>query len=95
VRYAERLSHTSTAWAAEWHSHNKLDGDQRWLMCKPVPPYVMLWKTRRECAAWIHETHGYIASRHDLRVEPHGWRMPRPVKVDVRIAKAGGKLEVA
>ena len=83
------ISHRSTAWAPEWHSRNRLDGDQRYFMCEPKPPYVRLFKTKRACRAWIRETHGYIAKGRDLRTEPHGWFMPKAVKVNVRITKAG------
>ena len=69
------------AWAAEWHSRNLLDGDQRYLIGVPVPPYVKLFRTRRECQKWIETNYGYIRNRPDLRAEPYGWRMPRPVRV--------------
>ena len=43
----------------------------------------MLRRTRREMRAHINEHFGYIRDLADLRAEPHGWRMPRPVQVRV------------
>ena len=68
-------------WAAEWYSKNLLDGERRHIInlnCLPA-----LFRTRRECRAFIKEKYGYIAERPDLRVEPHGWRMPQAVKVEI------------
>lgn len=69
-------------WAAEWHSRNSLDGDRRYIIlgndCLPL-----LFRTRRECRAFIKEKYGYIADRPDLRAEPHGWQMPQAIKVKV------------
>ena len=70
-----------TLWAAQWHSKNKLDGERQYLVhqdCLPV-----LFRTRRECREFIREKYGYISERSDLQEEPHGWRMPQPVKVSV------------
>jgi len=44
-----------------------------------------LFRTRRECRDYIKEKYGYIKNREDLREEPHGWRLPRPVKVEIVI----------
>lgn len=66
-------------WAAEWCSKNKLDGEWRHFMnenCLPV-----LFRTRAACRAWIDANYDYIRHRKDLRQEPLGWRMPKPVKV--------------
>lgn len=72
-------------WAPEWHSVNRLDGDTRYLMWRPAPggPLPALFRTRRECRAYIEATLGYIRERPDLRAEPHGWCMPQPVRVTV------------
>lgn len=45
------------------------------------PP--LLFKTRAEARRYINERWGYIHTRRDLRRPPHGWRMPRAVKVRV------------
>ena len=70
-----------TYWAAEWRHVNRPDGDTSHLLHEDLFP--KLFKTRRECRAWIEEKFGYIRDRPDLRAEPHGWRMPRPVLITV------------
>ncbi len=69
-------------WAAEWHSKNSLDGEKRFIIndtdCLPA-----LFRTRQQCRDFIQATHGYIADRPDLQAEPHGWRIPQAVKVEV------------
>jgi hypothetical protein len=77
------------AWAVEWHSVNRLDGVQRYLFWDhDLGPFVYtLFRTRRECRAWIDRHHGYLRKRPDLRVEPFGWRMPRAVRVTVERVK--------
>lgn len=74
-------------WAAEWRSENELDGVTRHLIQTPDHPCVFLFRTRKACQAWIRHNYGYIAKRPDLRREPHGWRMPQPVRVEVRKLK--------
>ena len=73
------------AWAVEWHSVNS-DGNRRHLVWdheSGEPFCYRLFRTRRECRAWIDKHHGYIRGREDLRREPHGWRVPRAVRVTV------------
>ena len=58
--------------------------------CYPYAPagavqHTLTYKTKREAAAAIKEHFGYIAKRKDLRMEPHGWRMPVPVKVIIEV----------
>ena len=70
-----------TIWAAQWHSKNKLDGDRKHILnedCLPV-----LFRTRQAAREWIKTKYGYIAERPDLQAEPHGWRMPKAVKVKI------------
>jgi hypothetical protein len=49
--------------------------------CLPV-----LFRTRAEARRWIEANHGYIRRRPDLQREPHGWRMPIAVRVEVTTA---------
>lgn len=71
-------------WAVEWHSRNRLDGDVRRLQWAPHRPcWPQLFRTRRECREFIEQEYGYIRHRPDLRAEPHGWRMPRAVRVRI------------
>lgn len=71
----------SEIWAAQWHSQNQLDGERKHLLYEDCLP--KLFTTRRETREYIKAKFGYIADRPDLRAEPHGWRMPQPVKVTV------------
>lgn len=68
-------------WAVLWRSVNRLDGvTEDWCWENGSP---LLFKTRREARAYIKHEYGYIATRPDLRAEPHGWRVPRALKVRV------------
>jgi hypothetical protein len=75
------------AWAVLWHSRNRLDGDSRHLIwdLRECGAY-RLFRTRRECRAYIEESFGYIRERADLRREPHGWFMPQAVLVTIQVA---------
>ena len=83
-----------TAWAVEWHSRNRLDGERRHLQWhpEPGPGAYRLFRTRRECRAYIEERYGYIRNRPDLQREPHGWRMPQAVMVVVSVASADRRV---
>ena len=73
-------------WGIEWYSLNRLDGETRhiiWENCMPL-----LFHTRLSARLFIKERFGYIRGRKDLREEPHGWRMPRAVRVKVLIQTA-------
>ena len=78
-----------TRWGALWRSENNLEGRERCIMWESECP--MLFRTRAQARKWIHENYGYIAKRPDLRREPHGWRMPVPVRVEVRLADKGNR----
>jgi hypothetical protein len=74
-------------WAAQWYSRNRLTGvTQHFLFAGGLIP--VLFRTRQEARAWIAEKYGYIAKRPDLQREPHGWRVPRAVKVRVSVEVA-------
>ena len=75
-----RLESTVSRWGVMWYSKNRLDGVTKRLRYDGLNPY--LFRTRREAREFINEQWGYIKNRRDLRVEPHGWRMPRAVKVE-------------
>ena len=70
-----------TIWAGEWRSRNMLDGETRHIIYEDCLP--KLFRTRRKCREYIQGRYGYIALRPDLRKEPHGWRVPRAIKVRV------------
>ena len=65
-------------WAIEWrgkerHLQHQWDDSGRHL----------LFKMRRACRELIESRYGYIKRRPDLRQEPHCWRMPRAIKVQI------------
>ena len=70
-------------WGAQWNSKNLLDGERSYLLHENLLP--VMFKTKYKCNEWIKNKYGYIAKRKDLRAEPHGWRMPKPVKLDIKI----------
>lgn len=68
-------------WGLLWRSRNLVDGEtQHIIMCDCLP---VLFRTRREARAYASEHLGYIRPRLDLRREPHGWRMPQPVRLTI------------
>jgi hypothetical protein len=70
-------------WGAIWYSKNKLDGVTEHIIFENGLP--VLFTTKREIREFIKQKYGYIAKRKDLRAEPHGWRMPKLVKVKVEL----------
>jgi len=59
-------------WSVQWQG--RLQGENGQLP---------LFRTKRECLAFIRERYGYIRRRPDLRRPPHNWRMPKPVRVTI------------
>ena len=56
------------------------------------PPYfggytTMVFRTRQEARNYIEGSYGFIRERPDLRGEPHCWRMPVAVRVDVKVVE--------
>ena len=77
---------TTMRWAIEWYSKNALDGVTRHFMWDGERPRLYL--TRAAARAEIKAEYGYILTRPDLRAEPHGWRLPRAVRVRVKLERA-------
>ncbi len=48
---------------------------------------IMLFSTRKEAEECIKKHYAYIKHRPDLRRAPHNWRMPRPVKIELKIER--------
>ncbi len=73
-------------WAAKWSQTSQLDGHREWLCLWNwrERDFPRLFRTRRECLKYINDEFGYIRERKDLRSEPHCWRVPKPVRVEVR-----------
>lgn len=70
-------------WGVLWREINQLDGVTEHLMFDQLQP--ALFRTRQEARDWIEEEYGYIRTRPDLHTEPHGWKMPIPVRVKVGV----------
>ena len=69
-------------WAVKWRIRNRIDGDNSHLIRDPIG-IVKLFKTRLEARAYAQLKYGYIKLRPDLQREPHGWRFPTAVTVEV------------
>lgn len=79
-----------TGWGAEWYSKNLLDGETRHVIWEatgggPSGPVAqpVIFRTRDEARQYVKDRYGYIRTRQDLRREPHGWRVPRVVRIEV------------
>ena len=70
-------------WAIKWRQENKLDGKTERFMPSVKQFGFVLFRTRAEAKAHIRGRFGYIAHRPDLLREPHGWKMPIAVKVEM------------
>lgn len=66
-------------WCLRWNSESNLDGISRHFIFEKRLP--ALFRTREEARRYATEHWGYIKKRPDLRAEPHGWRMPTPIRV--------------
>ena len=73
-------------WGIMWRSDNRLDGKTRRLQHVPEK-WPTVFRTRREAREFIEKRWGYIRTRPDLRKEPHGWKIPIPVKVELGLAE--------
>lgn len=75
-------------WGALWHCKCKLDGVTEHICFEHCLPALFIRKG--DAQEWIRKHYGYIAKRKDLRAEPFGWRMPKPVRVSIALRKGGG-----
>jgi hypothetical protein len=83
------------AWAIKWRSKNEIDGEREFLLgiyySVPKPEFMgcpkLLFRTRKAAREFIADKFGYIRKRPDLKAEPHGYKMPIPVKVSVEITE--------
>lgn len=73
------------AWALEWRSLNLLDGERRHLIHDARTNLPLLFKTRARARQHAASGYGYIRRRPDLQQEPHGWHMPRAIKVAITV----------
>lgn len=84
--YKKRMRKESVPrWGLLWHSRNRTDGVSEHLIYENRMPVMFL--TRKAAREWANDHYGYIKARVDLWIEPHGWRMPRPVRVKVIVCR--------
>lgn len=74
-------------WAIMGSSNNRLDGYSEWLLGTYETGMSVLFRTRQEARDYpeLKRYNGMLRRRRDLRIEPHGWRAYRPVKVRITI----------
>lgn len=81
----------SNRWGILWRSDNKLDGKQEHFLWDRYPNRAsvpLVFSTREQARAHIRIKYGYIKNRPDLQKEPHGWKMPIPVRVRIVVEEA-------
>lgn len=90
---AKKLERAPERWAILWRSENKSDGVSEWFMWEDCRP--LLFQSRREARDFVESRFAYIKTRPDLRAEPHGWKLPRPVRVLVNLTEVPESSRVA
>jgi len=75
-------------WGLQWKSKNEIDGETKHIIHENLLP--LLFKRKHQATIYARKRYGYIAKRKDLRADPHGWRMPKPVKLIVEAYDDGG-----
>jgi hypothetical protein len=82
-----------TRWAILWQSENKLDGKTEYLICDGGLPTI--FETREDARVAVTAGYGYIKYRKDLQQEPHGWKVPKVVRVKIQYTILKAALEAA
>ena len=77
-------------WSILWRSENKAEGKREYFINVMLTGLPMVFGTRREAKYANEEVYGYIRNRPDLKAEPHGWKMPKVVKVKATFEVLGG-----
>ena len=78
------MTQTTKAWAVLWRSECRLDGKVERLVGAPwFPLKTALFASRAKAREYVQQNLGYIKNRKDLRQEPHGWKIPKIVQVEV------------
>lgn len=86
-------------WAIKWDYTSPLDGRRKYLaggarIARPdaFSGYtIMVFATRAQARRFIADEYGYLASRPDLRLPPYCWKMPKAVRVTVKVSEMGRK----
>ncbi len=74
------------AWGLLWQQDNQLDGHREFLIGDAdTPARRLLFSSRKAARAACEARYGYISQRADLRAEPHGWKMPKVVRVRIEL----------
>ena len=71
-------------WSLLWSQSTILDGHKEHLVYENCIP--VLFRTRKEARNFAKIKYGYIKERKDLRAEPHCWRIPTPIRVQIECA---------
>ena len=91
----KKLTTTWTAWGIRWESENNLDGVWQHLICVQhwysdtdsvlTGCRLMMFNKKKECQKYINDVWGYLfgIDAKYLRKEPHGWRIPKAVKITI------------
>lgn len=79
------MTDTISVWGVLFRSDNLLDGYREhlirdWKSNNTIGP--VLFKTRKEARKWAAARYDYIKRSASLRVEPHGWKPVKVVRVN-------------
>lgn len=83
MRELKQVRQEIKRWAVKWRQDNELDGNREYYLCNENG--YILFKTRFLARQYIADNYGFIRRRQDLQEEPHGWKMPIPVRVLVHL----------
>lgn len=61
-----------------------IDGDTERLMYSNPRDGWLIFRTKRECKAYIDNYWSYYKTSKDLRAYPYGYRLPKPVKIEIK-----------
>jgi len=79
-------------WGILWRSNNWLDGETEHLIFDPETGLPRLFRVREKARQYARDHYGYIRKRKDLHDEPHGWKYPTVVRVDIKYSYWGTGL---
>lgn len=79
------MSKPCELWGVLWRSRNKRDGVTEHIIFDNCIP--LMYRTRQQARDTIKQRWGHLLDRGDLRAEPHGWRMPVPVRILVTVKR--------
>ena len=74
-------------WAIQKRSQCRLDGYREFLDHEPIRGLPIVFRTRSQAREYLEERYASWRNRPDLKREPHGWKMPRVVKVKITVCE--------